>query len=273
MCCYAIGVVQGCFQSLQKLVAEFNFDPGRDRLWFTGDLVNRGPDSLAVLRWVRDLGSAATTVLGNHDLHLLAYAQGICPRRAGDTLDEILRAPDARDLLNWLRSRPLMVVEDSTVLVHAGLAPGWSVEKAMTLAAEIESRLQDDGPRYRKLLKKMYGNEPDRWEDGLEGPDRRRIIINAFTRLRYCTTDGRFGLRYKGPPGSQPRNFRPWYTFHKKIPMRYVFGHWSSHGDNKQDNAICLDHGCIWGGRLSAVRLDSEPYKWYSVSCRSPSAR
>jgi len=273
MAWYAIGDVQGCYLSLQKLLTEFDFDPAHDQLWFTGDLVNRGPDSLEVLRWVRSLGASATTVLGNHDLHLLAYAEGQSLKRRGDTLDQILQAPDAEMLLDWLRHRPLLVERNETVLLHAGLAPGWTLDEAKILASEVETCLQSGGPNYQELLHTMYGNEPDRWTDNLQGPDRYRVIINAFTRLRFCARDGRFGLRFKGPPGSQPKTYRPWYTYHQQSRVRFVFGHWSTHGDNLQDNALCLDHGCVWGGRLSAVRLDVDPPRWYSVSCRSPRQR
>ncbi len=270
---YAIGDVQGCFQPLQQLVAEFDFNPSKDQLWFTGDLVNRGPDSAQVLRWVRDLGEAAVCVLGNHDLHLLAYAEGICERRDRDTLDDVLAASDADELLNWLRRRPLMVIEGTDVLLHAGLAPNWSVEHALLLAREVEQRLRAEGAKYRKLLKKMYGNEPAKWDDALTGADRRRVIINAFTRLRFCSATGQMGLCYKGPPGSQPARYLPWYNFYQQAPYRFIFGHWSTHGDNQQANALCIDHGCVWGGRLTAVRLDTSPPQWYSVSCRSQQIR
>lgn len=269
MAWYAIGDVQGCYHALRKLVADISFNPDRDRLWFTGDLVNRGPDSLAVLRWVRDLRETATTVLGNHDLHLLALSEGLCATKPGDTLEAVLDAPDREELLDWLRRRPLLVVEQGRALLHAGLAPGWRLAQARSLAGEVEGRLRGDKPVYRQLLKQMYGNKPCRWDNGLSGVARHRVIINAFTRLRYCRADGHMGLRYKGPPGSQPPDYRPWYEYHRDVPVRFVFGHWSSHGDSTQDNAMCLDHGCVWGGRLTAVRLDVDPLRWYSVSCGS----
>lgn len=269
MAWYAIGDVQGCHTALRRLLAELDFDQAKDRLWFTGDLVNRGPDSLSVLRWVRGLGDRAATVLGNHDLHLLAYAEGLAQRKAGDTLDPILSAPDRDELLDWLRQRPLLVREAGNMLIHAGLAPEWGMEQAELLAREVESALRGDRRSFRRLLRDMYGNEPDHWYDGLVGAERQRVIINAFTRLRFCRADGRMGLRFNGPPGSQPDDYRPWYEFQRDLPVRLVFGHWAAHGARARANALCLDQGCVWGGRLTAVRLDADPPRWFSVDCRS----
>src|SRR5258706_17162 len=207
MAVYAIGDLQGCFEPLERLVEAIHFDRSRDRLWFVGDLVNRGPDSLACLRYVKSLGDAAVTVFGNHDFHLLCVAEGVEKKRKRDTLDDVLAAPDRDELLVWLRHRPLMHAEDGFALVHAGLLPQWTVEKARALAGEVEARLR--GRDYRSFLERMYGDEPVRWSDDLEGIERLRVIGNARTRRRVCAPDGAVGLDVKGQPadaaGEAPR--------------------------------------------------------------------
>ncbi len=202
MATYAIGDIQGCFEALQRLLDRIGFDESRDRLWFVGDLVNRGPDSLATLRFVQALGDAATVVLGNHDLHLLAVAEGLAKLRQDDTLDEVLAAPDREMLLDWLRHLPLMHFEDGYAMVHAGLLPDWSVSRALELAAEAEAALQASS--YRSFLSKMYGNRPTRWSDELTGFERLRVVINAMTRLRVCTTEGAMEFSHKGKPRRLP---------------------------------------------------------------------
>jgi bis(5'-nucleosyl)-tetraphosphatase (symmetrical) len=254
---YAIGDVQGCFEALEKLLDRINFDAARDRLWFVGDLVNRGPDSLATLRFVMGLGERAVTVLGNHDLHLLTVAAGHAKVHRGDTLDEILSAPDRDELLAWLRRQKMMHVEQGWAMVHAGLLPQWTVGRAFELGREVESVLA--GPDYDDLLACMYGNEPHRWDDRLEGYDRLRVIINAMTRLRLCTPDGRMEFRHKSAPRNMPDGYLPWYAIGKRasagVPL--IFGHWSTLGLFASDDVVALDSGCLWGNALSALNLDS----------------
>jgi len=274
MALYAVGDVQGCYDSLRHLLDHLGFEPERDRLWFTGDLVNRGPDSARVLRFVRDLGEGAVTVLGNHDLHLLAVAAGAAQPRSGDTLEGLLRAPDREALLDWLRHRPLLHYEapPGRLLVHAGLLPQWDLDTARSLAAEVEAELR--GPGLAEFLEHLYGDEPDRWQPGLRGPDRFRVVVNAMTRLRFCDADGHMRLGLTGPPGSQPPGLMPWFRVPgRRIRCPVVFGHWSALGAGIFDGVIALDSGCVWGGGLSAVRLDAHPPRFYRVPCaqtRSP---
>jgi bis(5'-nucleosyl)-tetraphosphatase (symmetrical) len=241
------------------------FDPARDRLWFTGDLVNRGPDSLACLRLVKSLGAAAITVLGNHDLHLVCVAEGVEARRKRDTLEEVLAASDREELLHWLRSRPLLHVEDGFALVHAGLLPEWTIAKARALAAEVETRLR--GPGYRKLLERMYGDEPDRWDDELEGIDRLRVVINAMTRLRMCDARGAMVLRFKGEPGEVSDEWTPWFDMpgRRSRDHAIVCGHWSALGVRVRPDLLSLDSGCVWGRALTAVRLSDR--RLFEVGC------
>lgn len=267
MAVYAIGDVQGCYDALRALLETIHFDPARDRLWFVGDLVNRGPQSSAVVRFVMGL-EEAVCVLGNHDLHLLAVAAGRARTRREDTLDEFLSAPDRDALLHWLRTRPLLHHDAALgyTLVHAGLLPSWDLATARALAAEAEAALR--GPEVEALFAHMYGDQPDQWDPALTGWPRLRVIINAFTRLRFCTVDGRMDLRPKGAPGSQPPGLLPWFQVpgRKSRALRILFGHWSTLGLWNGDGAIGLDSGCLWGGRLSAVRLDAEPV-FFSVPC------
>jgi bis(5'-nucleosyl)-tetraphosphatase (symmetrical) len=230
-----------------------------------GDLVNRGPDSLACLRFVKDLGEAAVTVLGNHDLHLLCVAEGAQKRRKRDTIDDVLAAPDRDELLDWIRSRPLMHVEDGHALVHAGLLPEWSVAKALALAGEVERALR--GPRYRKLLEEMYGDEPDRWDDQLAGIERLRVIINAMTRLRVCDDEGAMVLGFKGEPGEASEEWIPWFDAagRRSRDHAIVCGHWSALGVVVRPDLISLDSGCVWGRALTAVRLDDR--RMFEVAC------
>lgn len=252
---FAIGDVQGCHASLKDLLEQIAFDPRNDQLWFCGDLVNRGPDSLAVLRFVRELGDSASVVLGNHDLHLLAVAAGVTSSKSRDTLAEILDAPDREELLEWLRHRPLAVYEHGILLVHAGLAPSWSAQDTLALAGEVERVLR--GPDPAGLLKEMYGNEPAAWDATLEGMPRLRCIINFLTRVRYCDAAGALALDDKGTPGSQPEGHMPWF----RVPGRasadtpVIFGHWSTLGPVEDLNVVPLDTGCVWGGQLTAFRL------------------
>jgi bis(5'-nucleosyl)-tetraphosphatase (symmetrical) len=254
---YAIGDVQGCDDELGELLRRLKFSPDRDRLWFVGDLVNRGPDSLAVLRRVRALGENAVVVLGNHDLHLLAVAHGARRRRKSDTLDEILAAADRDALLEWLITRPLAVAEGDDLMVHAGLIPQWSVALTLSLAGEVSEALHRDP---RALFDGMYGDAPDRWHQELAGMDRLRFTINVLTRLRVCTADGRVDLDIKGEPPPPPSPLRPWFAHAARLSRgaRVIFGHWSALGLVREHGVIGLDTGCVWGGALSAVGLDSE---------------
>lgn len=262
MATYAIGDVQGCGDELQQLLRKVSFDPASDRLWFVGDLVNRGPKSLAVLRFVRDLADRAVVVLGNHDLHLVAQHEGIERAHAGDTFGDVLASPDAPELVAWLRRRPMMHAEGSYAMVHAGLLPQWSVAKALSLAREVESALA--GPNYRDFLEHMYGAEPDRWDDALSGWDRLRVIVNAMTRMRFCDRAGRMDLQGKG---TQPRaGFLRWYeTRPPADPGTLVFGHWSQLGLVLERTVVGLDSGCVWGGALSALRLEDRTL--HQVAC------
>jgi bis(5'-nucleosyl)-tetraphosphatase (symmetrical) len=254
---YAIGDVQGCYTELRALLDQLSFSCDRDQIWFVGDLVNRGPQSLQVLRFVRDLGENAVTVLGNHDLHLLAVACGSHRKRKSDTLDEIFAAPDRDDLLGWLMARPLAHHEHGDLLVHAGLVPQWTVATALELAHEVESALRTDP---RALFENMYGDEPTRWSEMLVGMERLRFAINVLTRLRVCTPDGEVDLKMKGKPTRGHSKLRPWFEIEtrRSREARIVFGHWSALGLVMQREVIGLDSGCVWGGALTAVDLDND---------------
>lgn len=256
MAILAIGDVQGCYQELRSLVELAGFDPQADRLWLVGDLVNRGPESLEVLRYVKGLGNAAAMVLGNHDLYLLMVAAGFRKRGKDDTLAEVLAAPDRDDLLDWLAAQPLMHVEGRLAMVHAGLVPQWSVPQARALAAEVESVLQ--GPGREEFLSHLQGNTPDRWSDDLAGQDRWRFVVNAMTRMRFCTRQGRLDFSSKGPPEQAPKGFNPWYEVPERDSTSHllVCGHWSALGFRRMPGVLALDSGCLWGGALTGVWLD-----------------
>jgi bis(5'-nucleosyl)-tetraphosphatase (symmetrical) len=269
MALYAIGDVQGCNDELGALLQVLKFSPDRDQLWFVGDLVNRGPDSLGVLRRIRALGDGATVTLGNHDLHLLAVAFGSGRVRSDDTLEQILAAPDRDSLLEWLAGRPLFHEDPqrNVCLLHAGLAPQWDLAQARRCAREVEEVLEHDP---RGLFERLYGDQPDRWDDALEGEGRLRFIVNCFTRLRYVDLDGRLALRVKGSPKkSQTPSLIPWF----EAPQarwrgpRVVFGHWSTLGFFDHDGVTGLDTGCVWGGTLTALRLDDPGATPVQVPC------
>ncbi|MBE0623647.1 MAG: symmetrical bis(5'-nucleosyl)-tetraphosphatase [Burkholderiales bacterium] len=265
MATYAIGDVQGCHGALRRLLDAIGFGRARDRLWFVGDLVNRGPDSLATLRLVRDLGDTAVTVLGNHDFHLLAVAAGHAKLHRGDTLDQVLAAPDREELLAWLRQRPILHVEGNWAMVHAGLLPQWSIARAQMLAQEVEAELR--GANWRDFLATLYGNMPDAWSESLRGADRLRVIVNAMARMRFCTADGTIELRTKGESVDAPRGFFPWFDAPARASRDYtlVCGHWSTLGLKLRPDLLALDSGCVWGGSLSAVRLEDR--KLFQVPC------
>jgi bis(5'-nucleosyl)-tetraphosphatase (symmetrical) len=254
---YAIGDVQGCVEELRALLARLRFSADRDRLWFVGDLVNRGPDSLATLRLVRALGENAVVVLGNHDLHLLAVAYGVQRRRRSDTLDEVLAAPDRDALIEWLQLRPLAHLEGSDLMVHAGIVPQWTAARTLALAAEVAGALRRDP---RALFAHMYGDEPERWDERLAGAERLRFIINVLTRLRLCTADGRVDISIKGPPPPPPSALRPWFELPQRASrdVRVIFGHWSALGLVERPGVLGLDSGCVWGGTLTGADLDSD---------------
>src|SRR5258708_3497873 len=275
MALYAIGDVQGCNDELGALLGALHFSADRDRLWFVGDLVNRGPDSLGVLRRIRALGDAATVTLGNHDLHLLAVAFGSAHARSGDTLDDTLAADDRDSLLEWLAGRPLLHEDPAlnACMLHAGLAPQWNLAQARRCAREFESALQRDPER---LLARLYGDQPDRWDDALEGEGRLRFIVNCFTRLRYVDADGRLMLRAKGSPKKpQTQGLIPWFEAHaaRWRGPRIVFGHWSTLGFFRNADVTGLDTGCVWGGALTALRLDDPDARPVQVPCAAPGGR
>jgi bis(5'-nucleosyl)-tetraphosphatase (symmetrical) len=263
MTTYAIGDVQGCYDQLRRLLDTVRFDDASDQLWFVGDLVNRGPKSLETLRFVRGLGTCALTVLGNHDLHLLVVAAGVRKPHRGDTLDDILRAHDRDELLDWVRGRKMMHVDFGCAMVHAGLLPQWTIEKALSLAHEVESALQGD--EYPELLQNMYGNEPTQWNDTLSGYDRLRVIINAMTRLRLCDVHGRMEFSHKTALHDAPAGFLPWFD----VPGRasggtpIVCGHWAALGVMLREDLFAIDSGCVWGRQLSALTLEDR----YLVQC------
>jgi len=256
MATYAIGDIQGCYDPLLRLLEQIQFDPAHDQLWLVGDLVNRGAQSLEVLRFVKGLGQSAITVLGNHDLHLLALGAGFGRAHKGDTLDAILAAPDRDELLHWLRQQRLAWREESFLLVHAGLMPGWSADDAMRLAAEAEAALRSE--HYRDFFAQMYGDEPRVWHNALSGIERLRMIVNAFTRLRYCTADGAMDFHHKGVPGTQPAHLLPWFDVpgRKSAEATVIIGHWSTLGLITRPDLLALDTGCLWGGQLTAMRLE-----------------
>ncbi|MBS1189109.1 MAG: Bis(5nucleosyl)-tetraphosphatase, ApaH [Rhodocyclaceae bacterium] len=271
MATYAIGDIQGCFDSFRRLLDLCAFDPARDRLWLVGDLVNRGPRSLETLRFVKALGTSAITVLGNHDLYLLMVAEGGVKYRAkDDTLEAILAAPDREELLDWLRHRPLCHVENGYCLVHAGLLPQWTADQARALAREVEAALA--GPRYREFILNLWGSDPASWSEHLTGWERLRVIVNAMTRMRFCTPEGIMEFHTKGEVAQAPAGYLPWF----EVPGRrsaetvLVTGHWSALGLKLLPNLLALDSGCLWGGHLTALRLEDRQV--FQVDCSAGEA-
>lgn len=269
MATYAIGDVQGCYDELRALIDKLTFDPADDTLWFCGDLVNRGGQSLAVLRFVKSLGDRAICVLGNHDLSLLAIAarDTVEKTKVNAELREVLLAPDRDELLGWLAKRPLLHVDRQLnfILLHAGLAPTWTVEHAEHAAREVEARLGGDGSR--RLLLAMFGNKPDLWSTQLRGIDRLRATINVMTRMRFCDVRGRLAYAEKGAPGTQKAGLYPWFEVPGRVrpDMRIVCGHWSTLGRFQGMGVYAIDGGCVWGGELIALRLDSAEPQFISI--------
>jgi bis(5'-nucleosyl)-tetraphosphatase (symmetrical) len=266
MATYAIGDIQGCYESLRRLLDLCTFDPAVDCLWLVGDLVNRGPKSLETLRLVKSLGPAAVTVLGNHDLYLLMVAEGGAKFRGkDDTIQAILDAPDRAELLAWLRCQPLCFTEGNYCLVHAGLLPQWTATRARELSREVEAALQ--GPSYREFILNLWGSEPAAWSDDLTGWPRLRVIVNAMTRMRFCTLAGTMEFKVKGKLANAPAGHLPWF----ELPNRQsadavlVTGHWSALGLKITPNLLALDSGCLWGGHLSALRLEDR--QLFQVDC------
>ena len=269
MATYAIGDVQGCFDALQALLLKIHFDPTQDVLWFCGDLVNRGPDSLQTLRFVKSL-EKKIVVLGNHDLHLLAVAYGTQPQNAGDTIDDILQAPDGEELLTWLRQQPLFYQDEGLNfnLVHAGIPPQWTLSQTLCYAQEVQSVLASN--QFTAFIKHMYGNEPLQWSSELQGWDRLRYITNALTRLRFCTPQGQLDLVTKEGIDKQLPGYLPWFAIQERCHRQdnIVFGHWASLlAQVTTPHVFALDAGCVWGGSLLALRLEDQ--RRYSVLCQS----
>lgn len=267
MASYAIGDIQGCFAPLQQLLRMIEFTPGKDSLWLTGDLVNRGPESLEVLRWVFRHQDCVQTVLGNHDLHLLAVAEGFGKVRSDDTLLDVLNAADGKILIDWLRCQPMMIAGDGYAMVHAGLMPDWSVDRALSLAEEVENELS--GPGYREFLSRLYGNKPVRWSEELRGVERLRLIVNAMTRMRFLTRDGEIDLAYKGEREGAPANLLPWFDAPRRraLEMPVICGHWSALGLYTSEDVLSIDTGCLWGGSLTALRLEDRQV--FSLPCQA----
>jgi bis(5'-nucleosyl)-tetraphosphatase (symmetrical) len=267
MATYAIGDVQGCFSSLERLLEQIAFDPACDRLWFVGDLVNRGPESVRVLRFVKNLKHAATTVLGNHDLFLIAAATGVVSLRPKDTIGDVLAAADRDELIDWLRRQNLLYRSGPFTLVHAGLLPQWTVEEAALLAKEVEAIL---GSRdFHVLLRRLYHAPGPQWAAGLDGMNRLAAIATVLTRLRTCSPTGLMESDYSGPPAQAPVGFLPWYDIpgRRSESTTIVCGHWAALGLHLTDNILALDSGCVWGRRLTALRLEDRAV--FQTVCRN----
>jgi bis(5'-nucleosyl)-tetraphosphatase (symmetrical) len=269
MAVYAIGDVQGCYPELQRLLEKLRFDPAADRLWFCGDLVNRGGESLATLRLIRSLGSAVTITLGNHDLSLLAIAQRRpeAQSKVNPELREVLFAEDAPELITWLRQQKLLHHDEALgwTMVHAGLAPSWTLRQAQKIAQEVERELS--GPQHGRILKNLFGNRPAGWINRLQGVERWRAAINTLTRMRYCDVNGRIDFEGKGMPGTQKPGMYPWYEVPgvRRRENRIVCGHWSALGRFAGLGIYAIDTGCVWGGQLTALRLDAEEPQYSTV--------
>jgi bis(5'-nucleosyl)-tetraphosphatase (symmetrical) len=256
MTTYVIGDVQGCYTPLRQLLDKLEFEPGQDTLWSVGDLVNRGPDSLQVLRYLHGIGENSVIVLGNHDLHLLGVWAGQRKTHESDTLHDILEAPDCDELMHWLRHRPMAHYEHGVLMTHAGTWPGWTLEQTLDHARELETALREDG--YTELFTRLYGGKPNVWNDNLTGDDRLRVITNVLTRMRFCTAEGVMDFHHKGRIGSPPPHLMPWFDVpgRKTAGIPIVFGHWSALGLLLRNNVLALDTGCLWGGQLTALRLE-----------------
>lgn len=265
MATYAFGDLQGCFTEFQRLLDLIRFDSTQDKLWLVGDIVNRGPDSLSLLRFIKQANDAIVMVLGNHDLHLLMVAAGIARNHPSDTIQPILDAPDRDELLYWLRQQKLFHAEGEYAMVHAGLLPSWSIAQAEQLSREVESALCHEN--HHELFSRMYGNEPNYWHDDWTGYIRLRVIINAMTRMRVCTPDGKMNFVFKGDLRSIPPGYMPWFNLPHRASQNATIlcGHWSGLGIHITDHLIALDSGCVWGGKLTAIRLEDR--KVFQIPC------
>ncbi len=259
MTTYAIGDLHGCLDPLQRLLDKVRFDPSTDRVWLVGDLVNRGPQSLETLRFVKSLGDSCIAVLGNHDIHLLGVIHGLRKTNSKDTINDILRAPDLQELNDWLRHRPLLHDCEKTgfTLVHAGIHPAWTLKTAKKMANELEAHFRDE--HYVEHLERLFGNKPEKWSNKLGARRRRRFALNVFTRMRYCSAKGTLDFSFNGAPAKAPKGLMPWYEVPKRkvIQRRILFGHWSSHPAFALSNVVPLDRGCVWGRYLTAVALET----------------
>ncbi|WP_374441821.1 symmetrical bis(5'-nucleosyl)-tetraphosphatase [Pseudomonas panipatensis] len=272
MTTYAVGDIQGCLEPLKCLLQRVAFNPAKDHLWLVGDLVNRGPQSLEALRYIYAMRDSVVCVLGNHDLHLLAVAHNAERLKKADTLREILEAPDRDELLDWLRRLPLVHhdAERDITLVHAGIPPQWTIEKALQRSAEVEEALRDD-QRLPLFLEGMYGNEPAKWDKKLHGIERLRVITNYFTRMRFCTPDGKLDLKSKEGLGTAPAGYAPWFSYaeRKSAGRKIIFGHWAAlEGKCDAPAVYALDSGCVWGGSMTLLNVDSG--ERIACSCAHP---
>ncbi|VAW69199.1 Bis(5'-nucleosyl)-tetraphosphatase, symmetrical [hydrothermal vent metagenome] len=278
MSIYAIGDVQGCYAPLKELLGKIKFNCDKDQLWFAGDIINRGPQSLKTIRFIKSLADNAITVLGNHDLHLLAMAHGLHRQNKKDSIQEILDAPDSEPLLDWLIHRPLMhyQAENNVCLVHAGMYPHWTVEQALSYSQELEGILQ--GPKAHEFFHHMYGDKPSKWSDTLSGWDRLRFITNCFTRMRYINDEMKLCLKDKGAPSKQAKNkqtrsIHPWFEFERPDKtLNIIFGHWSTLEDPEIKHLFPLDTGCLWGGKLTALKVNHKMTKKIAVKCSASQA-
>jgi len=268
MATYAIGDIQGCYKQLKELLVKLDFNSDKDKLWFAGDIVNRGPDSLKTIRFIKSLEDNAVTVLGNHDLHLLAIANGRKKQGKKDTIQPILESHDSDILLDWLLHRPLVHYQEKNhiCLVHAGIYPDWSLKQTLSYSKEMERVLQ--GPKSHEFFHHMYGDKPKKWSNDLSGWDRLRFITNCFTRMRYINDDLKLCLKEKGAPGNKDEHIHPWFAFEREAKdLNIVFGHWSTLTDPQVKHFYPLDTGCLWGGKLTALKINSKLKKRTAIKC------
>lgn len=266
MTTYAIGDIQGCYDEFRRLLDLIKFQPGQDQLWLAGDLVNRGPKSLETLRFIKSLGDSAISVLGNHDMHLIATVVSLGKSGKKDTLAPVLRASDCDELIDWLRHQPLFYTDQKFCMLHAGLPPQWDFAQTLHMARLVEQAMQSAD--HKRFFRTMYGNKPNLWQDDLPKTEQLRFAVNCFTRLRYCTAEGMLDFSQKGPPGSQPEHLLPWYAVpgRKTAELKIIFGHWSTLGLYASHNCYSIDTGCLWGGQLTALALEAEP-KAIAIDC------
>ena len=268
MATYAIGDLQGCYSELEQLLTKIQFNPQHDQVWFVGDLVNRGPQSLTTIQFIRGLGDQAKCVLGNHDIHLIACYCGVQSCKPKSSLHQILQHHDVDEIIHWLRQQPLLYSDPALnwTMVHAGLLPQWDFATAHECARQVELQLRST--HYAEFLAHAYGNEPNQWQHDLSNQDRLRVILNAFTRLRLCDHQGRMDFDYKGPPDKQPQHLHAWFNVPRKSEdINIIFGHWSALGLINKPNLLALDTGCLWGGQLTAARIDTQPVEIHQVGC------